>query len=453
MSSLGSVMNSAMNSLIANQLALSVASNNISNAQTPGYSRERVDLTPAGPAGPDGVGDGVSILGVEALRDQLTTSRLNQETSARSAQDSMQQALHDIQGAFNDSNGTGMMSELTAFFNSFQTLSTDPTSMTNREGVKQSALALIDAFHSQASNLQNQQSLANQAVSTDVDKINSLTTRIAGITQQIQQLEGGGQQQNALRDQRGQLVQQLSQIADVREVNDSDGSYQLSLASGPALVLNGSAQALTAKQGAGGSYSVVSGNQDVTSQITSGDLGAQLQLRDQVVPGYLNQLDQLAFQVTQQVNGIHSGGYTLDGNTGINFFTPLSSASGAASAIEVSSDITSSTRNIAASQDGSSGDNSAAIALGNLSVTDQYSSLVYNVGRDAAAAQSGFQEHDALVTQLQNRQQSVSGVSIDEETANILQFQQSYQASAKLISSVDQMMQTALAMVGTVTTA
>jgi flagellar hook-associated protein 1 FlgK len=445
-------MSSAMNSLIANQLALSVASNNISNAQTPGYSRERVDLTPSAAAGADGVGDGVAVLGVEALRDQLTTSRLNQETSARSAQDTLQQTLQDIQGSFNDTNGTGMMSELSAFFNSFQTLSTDPTSMTNRQGVKQAALALVDAFHSQVSNLQNQQSSANQAIATDVDKINALTSQIAGLTQQIQQLESGGQQENALRDQRAQVVQQLSQIVDVREVQ-SNGTYELNLASGPALVLNGSAEALTAQPGSGGSYAVLSGNQDITSQIGSGDLGAQLQLRDQMIPGYLNQLDQLAYQITQQVNGIHSGAYTLDGNTGINFFAPLSSASGAANAIALSSDVASSTRNIAASQDGTGGDNSAAIAIGNLSVTDQYGALVYNVGKDAANAQTGFHEHDALVTQLTNRQQSLSGVSIDEETTNILQFQRSFQASAKLIATVDSMMQTALGMVGGTTTA
>jgi flagellar hook-associated protein 1 FlgK len=446
-------MSSAMNSLIANQLALSVASNNISNAQTPSYSRERVDLQPSAAAGADGVGDGVSVLGVEALRDQLTTSRLNQETSARSAQDSLQQTLQDIQGSFNDTNGTGMMSELTAFFNSFQTLSVDPTSMTNRQGVKQAALALIDAFHAKASNLQNQQASANQAVTTDVDKINALTSQIAGITLQIQQLETGGQQENALRDQRAQLVQQLSQIVEVREVVKSNGNYEVNLASGPPLVLNGSAEALTVRPGAGGSYAVVSGTQDITSQISSGDLGAQLQLRDQMIPGYLNQLDQLAYQITQQVNGIHSGAYTLDGNTGINFFSPLSSASGAATSIGLSSDIASSTRNIAASQDGAGGDNSAAIAIGNLSATDQYGALVYNVGKDAANAQTGFQEHDALVTQLKNRQQSVSGVSIDEETTNILQFQRSFQASAKLIATVDSMLQTALGMVGGGTTA
>jgi flagellar hook-associated protein 1 FlgK len=171
-------------------------------------------------------------------------------------------------------------------------------------------------------------------------------------------------------------------------------------------------------------------------------------------------LDQLAYQITQQVNNLHSKAYDLNGNTGTNFFTPLAGASGAASTIALSGAVSASTSAIAASQDGTAGDNSAAIAIGNLltasvfnggSVTDEYGSLVYNIGSDTANAQSGFKVHDALTTQLQNMQQSVSGVSIDEETAKVLQFQRSFQASAQMISAVNQMIQTALAMTATTT--
>ena len=135
--------------------------------------------------------------------------------------------------------------------------------------------------------------------------------------------------------------------------------------------------------------------------------------------------------------------YDLNGNTGTNFFAPLSSASGAASAIALSSAVAGNPQAIAASQDGAAGNNVAALAIGNLlhnpvfnggSVTDQYSSLVFNIGNDTANAQAGFKEHDAMVSQLQNQMQSISGVSIDEETAQILQFQRSFQASSKVIS-------------------
>lgn len=452
MSSLGGIMQGALTGLQASQLGLSVTSNNVSNSQTPGYSRERLDLA----ASPE---QGVEVVGIEAMRDQLTTARLNQETSSMSAQNSLQQSLQHIQSSFNDTAGTGMLSSLTGFFNSFQTLSTGPESSTNREAVKQAALSLINAFNTQASNLQDQAQGANQAVASDVNTINSLTAQIASLTAQIQQNRTAGDSQNALIDQRAQLVQQLSQTIDVREIQ-SGSTYELTTGVGTALVLNGQAQALNASPGANGSYAVMAGNADITSQIGGGDLQAQIQVRDQMVPSYLNQLDQLAYQVTQQVNSVHSTAYDLNGNTGINFFTPLTSASGAASSIALSSNVAASTSAIAASRDGTSGDNAAAITIGNLlnapvstgnSVTDQYSSLVYNIGNDTANAQASYQEHNALVTQLQNMQQSVSGVSIDEETADILQFQRSFQASAQVISVVNQLMSTALSMEGSAT--
>jgi flagellar hook-associated protein 1 len=451
-SGLSSVMNGALSSLLTSQLELSVASNNISNAQTPGYSRQRVDLAP------DALASGVDIVDIQALRDRLLNNRLNLETSYKSAQDSMQHTLQDIQSSFNDPQGTGLLSSITAFFNSFQTLSTDPTSMTNREVVQQAGIALANAFHSQAANLNNQQQSANQAVAVDVNKINSLTSQIAAITQQIQQEETPTQPQNTLRDQRSQLVQQLSQLVDVREI-ESNGTYELSLgSSGQLLAINNVAQNLNVITGSNGLYTVNAGNVDITSGIAGGDLKGQLQLRDQMISSYQNQLDQLAYQITQQVNAIHSTAYDFNGNTGTNFFAPLSSAPGAASAIALSSAVAGNTQAIAASQNGAAGNNGAALAIGNLlhnpvfnggTVTDEYGSLVFNIGNDTANAQAGFKQHDAMVTQLQNQVQSLSGVSIDEETAQILQFQQSFQASSKVIATVNQLMQTALGMVGT----
>jgi len=218
---LGSALNSATQSLLANQLGLSIASQNIANAQTPGYSRQRLTLAPSSV-------DGVDVTGIEALRDQLATSRYNAETSNKSTQDTLQQGLQNIQGAFNDTQGTGLLSFITGFFNSFQSLSVDPTSTTYRETVRQTAQTLANEFHSQAANLSNQQQTANQAVASDVASINSLASQIADLTKHIQQQETPLQPQNQLRDERAQLVQKLSQIVDVKQI-ESKGTYELTL--------------------------------------------------------------------------------------------------------------------------------------------------------------------------------------------------------------------------------
>ena len=171
------------------------------------------------------------------------------------------------------------------------------------------------------------------------------------------------------------------------------------------------------------------------------------------VPKYLGALDQLAYEITQRVNAIHSAGYDLNGNTNIDFFAPLALATDAARLITLDSAVAADTREIAASTYGSGTENGVALQLGNLlqdpvfsggSVTDQYGNLIYAIGTDSSSAQSSATEHDGLLTQLQNRRQSFSGVSIDEESMQILQFQRAYEASARVIQVVDELLKTTL---------
>jgi flagellar hook-associated protein 1 FlgK len=441
MSTLGSIMNTALTAMTADQLALAVASNNISNSNDPNYTRQRLVTTPMGPdAGMMGIGDGVQVLGVQAIRDALVNARVQSETSAQSGADTLSTELSNIQSVFNDTSDTGLIQQLTDFFNSFQTLAQDPTSIPNRQQVQTNAQSLIDAFHARDSALTDAKTGADKAITADVAQINNLASQIADVTSKIKVAEVGGQPANDLRDQRAALVGQLSQYVQVREI-DSDGDYQLVTQDNHLLVMNGTTKTLNTS--------------DVTANIGAGSLKAEVDIRDTYVPKYTAALDQLAYEITQQVNAVHSAGYDLNGNTGINFFSTLSSASGAAQSISLSSAVANDVTKIAASSAATGSDGDTATQLGNLlhasvftngTVTDQYSSLVFNVGTDVSNAQSSLKEHQALLTQLQNVKQSVSGVSIDEETVSILQFQRSYQASARLIQTVDELLQTALAM-------
>ena len=166
-------------------------------------------------------------------------------------------------------------------------------------------------------------------------------------------------------------------------------------------------------------------------------------------------LSQLIGELTRQVNTIHSAAYDLTGSTGVNFFEPLGSATDASRLIGLTAAISADVKKIAASQLSTGNDNRAAMQMGNLlhepvftggSITDQYRTIVFEIGTDVASAQADFREHDALASQLKNRRQSISGVSIDEETVQILQFQRSYEASARLIRTVDELLQVALRM-------
>jgi flagellar hook-associated protein 1 FlgK len=222
---------------------------------------------------------------------------------------------------------------------------------------------------------------------------------------------------------------------------ESGGDYQLTTKDNRLLVLNSTSNALNVA--------------DVTSAIGNGSLRAEVEIRDSYVPKYRAALDQLAYEITQQVNSIHSTGYNLNGNTNVNFFTPLTSATNAARLMSLSTEVAADGKNIAASTSTTGNGNDTAIALGNLlsapvftggSVTDQYGSFIYTLGSDIAHVNASVTEHQSLVLQLQNRKQATSGVSIDEEAVQILQFQRGYEASARLIKTVDELIQVTLAM-------
>jgi flagellar hook-associated protein 1 FlgK len=431
----------------ANHFALTIASHNISNSSTSGYSRQRVIMQPSEV-------QGVEVTDAQALRNGLIENRLREETSARSKDETLDRVLSDLEVLFTDTEDQGLLLSVTQFFNSFHDLSVDPASVNAREQVRLKAVTMAESFRSRGENLRNAQTLVNRSVLTDVAEINRLAAQIANLTGQIneQEIESPA---NALRDQRSALVRQLAEIANVKEF-ESGREYQLSIGSNRLLVLNNLAMSLSTDPApVTGFYNVYSGASDISHEITGGRLSAAFALRDQYTSSYLNSLDQLAYEIIQEVNAVHSTAYDLDGTTGTNFFAPLGGASGASRSMQLSAVVSANPRRIAAAQQPAGLDNNGALAIGNLlhsavftggSVTDQYRSLVFNVGSDALNAETGLREHEALASQLENRRQALSGVSIDEETVQILQFQRSYEASARLVSAVDELLQVALGM-------
>jgi flagellar hook-associated protein 1 FlgK len=453
MSGITSLLYSALRSMETATQSLAVASNNIANEKTPGYAKQRLLVEPS-PNQADRLltGTGVEAVKIEAVRDQLLESRLRQQVSNRAGDDLLHNTLRDIEALFNDAADTGMLPPLTNFFNSFHSLALDPSSLNFRELVRTAADDLTRSFTVRGEELRRIQTLADQSIADDINTINSLAEQIAVLSREIQTQEAGGQGAHDLRDKRGQLVKELSEFTDITEIKSST-DYLLSMGN-VLLVYGGRTSPVTADtSGASGLVAVKVGSVDVTSTITAGRIHAQLQIRDKFVPDYLGKLDQLAYEITQQVNAIHSVAYDRSGNTGVTFFDPLASATDAARQIKVNSAITADLTKIAAAKQAAGTDNEAATDIGNLihtkvftggSVVDQYRSLVFTLGSDTTNAQGKLEQDSALLHQLENRRDSISGVSIDEETMKILQFQRAYQASASVIRIVDELLQTVL---------
>jgi flagellar hook-associated protein 1 FlgK len=454
---LSSALNIAVGAMLADQAALDTTSNNIANANTPGYSRQTVNFeeTPPVEYGGQLFGTGVEIGQITSQRNNVLQMSLDQATQQQSKYDSYLTSMQQVQTLFNETSGTGLQSSITAFFNSLQQLSTDPSNTSLRQAVLSAAQNMAQDFNSTSSSLTSLQQNVDQSVPQAVSQVNSLTSQIAQLNSEVSAAESTGQNAGSLVDQRNQLISQVSGIIDVSQVDAGNGNVTLTTTSGAALVVgNKSFQLTTQANPTTGFQDVYSMGKDITSTINGGSLGGTLQVRDSTIPSMLSSLDSLASSLENSFNSVNKAGTDLNGNPGGNFFVPPP-AGGAGAAATMSVALTDPSQ-IAASLDGSTGGNAnvnAMLALQNQGIVNgqtpinAYSNLVFQVGNDVASAQSEEQGVTATVQQLQNQIGSISGVSINEEAANLVQYQQAYQAAAQIASVISNLTSTAIDMV------
>lgn len=457
MGTLSSALNIAVGAMLADQAALDTTSNNIANANTPGYSRQTVNFeeTPPVEYGGQLFGTGVEIGQITSQRNNVLQMSLDQATQQQSKYDSYLTSMQQVQTLFNETSGTGLQSSITAFFNSLQQLSTDPPNTSLRQAVLSAAQNMAQDFNSTSSSLTSLQQNVDQSVPQAVSQVNSLTSQIAQLNSEVSAAESTGQNAGSLVDQRNQLISQVSGIIDVSQVDAGNGNVTLTTTSGAALVVgNKSFQLTTQANPTTGFQDVYSMGKDITSTINGGSLGGTLQVRDSTIPSMLSSLDSLASSLENSFNSVNKAGTDLNGNPGGNFFVPPP-AGGAGAAATMSVALTDPSQ-IAASLDGSTGGNAnvnAMLALQNQGIVNgqtpinAYSNLVFQVGNDVASAQSEEQGVTATVQQLQNQIGSISGVSINEEAANLVQYQQAYQAAAQIASVISNLTSTAIDMV------
>lgn len=460
MGSLSSSLSIATQALQAEQTAIQTTSNNIANVNTPGYSREVASFAENDPVhfGNLNLGTGVHVSQITSLRDAVLDLRVNQEAQQQGSLNAFISAGQQIQSLFNEAAGTGLQAPLTAFFNSLSQLSVNPADANARQAVLTASQNLATAFNQTANNLNTVQRSQDIAVTQSVSQINTLTTQIAALNAQVSSATALGQNPGVFVDQRNQLINQLSGLVDVSSIDAGNGSLTLTTSAGAPLVVGNQSFQLTAQTDpTTGFQHVFSQGNDITASITGGQLAGQIQIRDKEIPSILSSLDSLASGLATAVNTQNAAGFDLNGNPGGNIFVPPPAGGvGAAQSLAVA--ITSGSQ-IAASggpAPGSPGDNTNANAL--LAIQNQaivngqtplnaYSGLVFKIGNDVSTAQSNQQAGAQVLQQLQNLQQGVSGVDINEEAANLIRFQNAYQASAKIAGVVDTLMQTAINMV------
>jgi len=471
------------------QEAISVVGHNIANVNTPGYSQQSAVISTNASQEFGGLlfGTGANVSSVEALRNQFLNMQVTQSICAQSGAETRSNGVQAVSSAFTDDGTTGINSQIQNFFASIQTLSANPEDASLRQNVVGMAQTMLTEFKGANTTLTSEISSTNQQIGATVPEVNTLTAQIAALNTQISQQINPADDNDAI-DQRQQLTDKLANLVGIQVSSDSKNQYQITLDSGAATLVSGNtAYQMTATPDAtqGNNYkvSVQSGNTttDVTDQISGGTLGANMDLRDNILPGYQTQLNQIAGSLAGQMNQINMTGYSLPdasgkSTTGTLLFTGgINAATGLANTdpvtgnpiytgiinnLQVNAAVVADPSLIAASSTtGVAGDNGNALKMvalqTSLSAVDTtgtgtfnsgpfstvVSSLINNVGTEAQSLSTTATNQENLTTALQTQKSSVSGVDLDQSAAQLLAFQQGYQAAAQFITTISQLTQ------------
>jgi flagellar hook-associated protein 1 FlgK len=451
MSGLFGVLSTALSSLSVSQDEIRTTSNNVANANTPGYSRQVPEVAAGAPIslGSLSFGTGVVLQKIQSVRDSILEIQLNTQTQQQNKLDTSLAQLQQMQTQFGSAT-TGIGADISNFFKTLQQLAPDPSNLALRQSVLTAATTLSNDFHTTASSLQTQRANIDLNVVQSVNQVNTLTSQIANVNQQISTLKNSGEDPGTLVDTQNNLIRQLSALVDV-SVIPTDQGISLALSNGTTLVSGAQSYSLSTGLGTDGVQHIFDGSTDITGAVAGGSIAGLIQVRDQEIPALGTSLDQLAAGLATNLNTANRTGIDLSGNAGGNLFLPPPAGGvGAAAAFTVA--ITDPAL-IAASSDGTSGSNGNLAVLSAVATEplangqtpiDSYSSIVFKVGNDTSNTSADSASSSLILQHLQDQRGSVSGVSLDEEAANLIKYQTAYQAAARVVSAVNSLLSDAV---------
>jgi flagellar hook-associated protein 1 len=461
--------------LDSNRQALQTSSNNVANANTPGYSRQRVQLS-SNDQPPQGQVRLPGVVVKETIRvhDQFVQNQIIDESQILGAAQARTMGLKRVENTVhNDAYRVGDL--LNNFFNDFRELSTNPEVNALRSNVVFAAKEAVTGFRSLSNNLHGLRDDIDMQISVAVGNVNTLAKEIGDLNTKIAQFEGKGEPPLELLDRRDAAMREISKKLGFQDSTDGKSNVNLS-AGGLGVLVNGPTvnelivMRTPAKDGkADGSYDVFIQDGDglriATQHIKEGEIGGLIHVRDKVINPALSHLDDVAYQFATSVNQAHSKGIGADGLTGRNMFSVPTQIKDAAAMLQVSDDVTKNSGAIAVGYDfGSPGDNRVALAIAEIQNTallsddpgmltsapqrqtlnESLNSLVGRVAVQVEHEDHLFKHQEAIVGQLENYRQSVSGVNLDEEAISMMQYQACFNASAKAMKMGDELLQTIL---------
>ena len=449
-------INIALSSLLAQQRALDTVGNNVANVNTPGYRRQEAVLTPGPvypPAGANGLlmggqwGSGVEVQMIRRAQDaylDLHARTVNQEMAQWQ---SAYSALQEVEAIIAQTPDSSLGALLDRFWNAWQDLSAHPEELSARVNVRQQGINLSEAMRQTVAQLRESQAGIDLVLTGKVEEINRLAAETASLNRQIAAAQAEGRQPNDLLDRRDQALSQLADLVGITAFATDRGDVIASIGGRP-LIQGSEWYAVTAATRPDGHIELRWQEDGAALNVQGGEVFGRTQVRDAAIPGYLAQLDALASNLIAGVNALHQGGYGMDGSTGIDFFAPGATAAD----INLSAAVLADARAVAAASTADApGDGSLALALaqvrdqaliGGLTLNEAFRSLMGEVANTTRSAADTLAAKQVSLQQATLRQQSLYGVSLDEEMTNMIMYQHAYEAAARLMATLDEMLRT-----------
>ncbi len=451
--------------LTVSQKGIEVIGNNVANINTEGYSRQRlvVSSSPTLEFKGQMVGSGATVSAINRENNGFISRQLTYKKAGYGEENSKSLILAEIERMVGVSNSS-LSTDLDAYFDAWQELSDNPSGTLERRQVMQAGEALATSFQSMVGDLDAVTESVNDDIKGKISSLNEQLKEVADLNVQILSAESSGVQANAMRDRRDVLLQEISEVAGVNYYEEANGMVSVQMSNGQPLVSADTVSSLETEW-VGGTLqvSLVSGvkNSVLDRSDFGGEIGGMLEMRDEYIPELKDDIDVLAYNLATAVNSVHSGGVDLDGVSGTDFFSISGSGpnawSGAASSLTMAlTDPRQVAAGVIAAPNNQPGDNGNTLNMvklqdeplvnGSSTLNDYYAAIASRVGLDVSQNKAALESAGDSLMQMQNMRDTVAGVSINEEILMLVQYQTGYEAAARFVSTVDELMDTLIAM-------
>ena len=463
-------LNIGEQALYTTRQGVDTASHNIANANVEGYSRQRINVRSREPQWMHGVvvGSGAYIKDITRSHNQFVEKQINRAQQVSGEASGRFEALKTLESIFSPELSSGVSDEITNFFNAMQDLSLSPDDIAIRTSLRENAKNVLGAFKRVDSEIRQRRLDLNDIVVQECSEINSRLQGVSKLNLQIQEIEvTPGAFANDLRDQRDLLMRELTEKVQINYYEDEFGNF----------CVRGPEDIILIDRGYVGEFNVIANTKNdgfadllitdpdgghqrnVTRKLDCGRLKGLVDVRDNICSDLIKKNNDMATNFVSRINDIHRKGYGIRGfeeSTGRDFFKPVANVTTAARDLDISDDIADSIDAISlAGTPLAGGDNIIANELlslkherimddGRTNLVEYYANYVGNLGIEINRANHVKEANDLVVNDLQSQRDAVSGVSLDEEAVSLMKWQSNFTASSKVITTVDEMLDTVL---------